>query len=137
MSNVISEETAQEQVEGLIEFYDIDISIMPENVQRAVQASIGKIRKAIMAGILEIEIDPETITIRQTLTRPPKGFPGPITYKELTGKAKIGIKDDSGDYGKMYNFLAAVCGEPVGVILNLRGKDLSLAEALGAVFLQV
>ena len=59
MSNVISEETAQEQVDGLIDFYDIDISIMPENVQRAVQASIGKIKKAIMAGILEIEIDPD------------------------------------------------------------------------------
>jgi len=137
IGNRLSAETAGEQIDGLIKFYDIDVGEMPENVQRAVTSSLAKIKKAVMAGRVEIELDAETITIRQHLSRPPKGFPGPIVYKEITGRCKIGIKDDSGDYGKMYNFLGAVCGEGVGVIQNLRGKDLSLAEALGAVFLQV
>lgn len=137
MAAVISEETATEQIDALIEYYDIDVKSMPENLQRAIESSLQKIKRSVMAGQLEIDISDEMIKITQTLTRPPKGFAGPLVYKEVTGQAKIGIKDDSGDYGKMYNFLGALTGEGIGVIQRLRGRDLSLAEALGALFLQV
>jgi hypothetical protein len=135
--SVISDETASEQIDAFLDYYDIDPETLPEKVGDAIVSSLAKIKRAIMAGQLEIVVDTETITITQNLTKPPKGFPGPVVYREITGQAKIGIKDDSGDYGKMYAFLGALCGEGIGVIQKLKGKDLSLAEALGCCFLQV
>ena len=134
---VISDETAREQLKQFIDYYDIDLGDMPENVKRAVEASLAKIRRAIMTGQIEISFENDTVTVKQHLAKPLKGFDGPIVYQEITGRAKIGMKDDSGDYGKIYNFLAALSTESPNVIMSLKGKDLSLAEALGAIFLQV
>lgn len=133
----ISAQTAQENIDRFLKYYDIDLGDMPENVRRAVEASLAKIRRAIMNGQVEISFENDTITVKQHLAKPLEGFPGPVVYREVTGRAKIGIKDDSGDYGKMYNFLGALSAESPNVIMSLKGKDISLAEALGAVFLQV
>jgi hypothetical protein len=136
---VISEETAQGQIDKFLDCYDIDPDDMPDNLKAAVISSLKKIKKAIRKGRLEIEITDETVIISQYIDskKAPKGAPNPIVYKEVTGAAKIGIKDDSTDYGKMYSFLGALSGEGIRLFQNLSGKDLSLAESLGVVFLQV
>lgn len=136
MDQVISEERAQEILDQFTEYYDIDPETMPENLQRVIASSLAKIKKAIRDGRLEIETDGQSITVKQNLQKPPAGVASQLTYKEVTGAAKIGIKDDSTDYGKMYTFLGALTGDGVGVIQKLGGKDLSLAESLGVVFLQ-
>jgi hypothetical protein len=136
MDQVISEERAQEILDQFTEYYDIDPETMPENLQRVIASSLAKIKKAIRDGRLEIETDGQSITVKQNLQKPPAGVASQLTYKEVTGAAKIGIKDDSTDYGKIYTFLGALTGDGVGVIQKLGGKDLSLAESLGVVFLQ-
>ena len=135
--NMISEETARESLDQFLDYYEIDPDLLPEGVSDAIVSSLKKIEKAIQAGRLEIEVTDETIVIRQHLAKPPAGAPNPIVYKEVTGRAKVGIKSDSTDYGKMYAFLGALSGDGLSVIQSLKGKDLSLAESLGCVFLQV
>jgi len=137
MSNTISDEGSQEQIDALKDYYGIDIDDLPDSVKGAIESSFAKMKRAIMNGRLEIEVNEETILVHQTLQRPPAGAPNPLVYKEVSGSAKIAIKDDSTDHGKVYAFLGALSGEGAGVIQKLKGKDLSLAESLGCVFLQV
>lgn len=137
MSTMISEEVAQEQTDKLKTYYDIDVDDFPNDVKAALVASFRKMVRSIRAGRLEIEFAEETIIIRQHLEKPPDGAANPLVYKEVVGSAKDGISDDIGSHKKMYYFLGVLCGEGAVIIRKLKGKDLSLAEALGCVFLQV
>jgi len=134
---MISQEVAQEQIDKLKAYYDIDVDDFPNDVKAALVASFKKMARSIMAGRLEIEITEETIVIRQHLDKPPDGAANPLVYKEVVGSAKDGLDDDHGSHKKMYYFLGILCTEGAAVIRKLKGKDLSLAEALGCVFLQV
>ena len=135
--NQISEEVAAEQIEAFKKYYEIDIDDLTDNLKPVMVSSFQKLKRAIMSGRLEIEITEETILVKQHLKREVEGLPNPIVYKEVSGRAKMGIKDDSTDYGKMYGFLGALCGEGPALIQKLTGPDISLAESLGVVFLQI
>ena len=135
--NIISSDVADEQIEALKLYYDIDVDDLPDNVKGAIVSSFKKIKRAIMEGRLEIEVTDDTILVKQTLCKVPAGVPGTLAYKEVSGQSKVAIRDDSTDHGKMYAFMGALCGEGSKAILALKGKDLSLAESLGCVFLQV
>lgn len=137
MSNIISEEVAQEQIAGLKDYYDIEVDDFPNDVKAAVVASFKKIARAIRAGRLEITLTGEAIEIKQTLAKPPEGAPEKLVYKEVSGIAKDGLNDDHGAHKKMYYFLGVLSGDGATVIRKLTGKDLALAEALGCIFLQV
>ena len=133
----LSEETAQDILEQFIDYYEIDPADMSDDVGEAITTSLVKIRKAIQKGRIEINIDSETITIKQHLKKPHPGIENPLIYKEIVGTAKTPIKPDVSHYIKIYTFLGALSGEGLSNIQKLRGADLSLAESLGTVFLQV
>jgi hypothetical protein len=136
MDKDISEEVAQEHIDGFIEYYGISTDELPDNLSRAITSSLAKMKAAIRTGQLEIKITPETITIEQNLVKP-VGKIEKLIYKEVDGGSKVAMKEDGGDYSKTYQFLGALTGEGSAVITKLKGRDLSLAESLGVVFLQV
>jgi len=137
MINVISEEIANEQIESLKAYYDIEVDDFPKDVKAAVVSSFKKVRRAIMAGRLEIDTAGDDIVIKQTLAKPPEGSDGQIVYKEVSGVAKDGLNDDHSSHKKMYYFLGVLSGQGAQIIRKLKGPDLSVAEALGCIFLQV
>jgi len=137
MGAVLSQETAEEQVKYLLDYYDFDLDALPDNVKRVIGAALAQMKKCVINGRLEIEASGSTIAIKQHLKRAIPGVSNPIVYGEITGACKVAIGDGSGDYGKVYAFLGALSKEGLSAFLKLSGADLSLAEALGAFFLQV
>lgn len=142
MSEVkISAEMADEQLNLFFEYYDIDENeINDEDIKRGMISARNKLHRAIMQGRLEILEELDSLVIRQTIKRPPKGLTSnPIVYKELDGTAKIAMKDrkTADQYGKIYALLGKLSGEGIVVIQQLKGADLSVAEMLGVLFLTV
>jgi hypothetical protein len=132
----LSRETAAEQVRQLTAYYEFDIETLPAALRSAIESGLKNIEQGIMNGRLEVEVTPETCQVKQHLKRPIEGVPNPIVYREVSGRAKVGIRDDSTTYGKIYAFLGALSGDGAAVYQKMTGKDLSLAEALGSFFLQ-
>jgi hypothetical protein len=134
---VISRETAAAQIKQLLDYYEFDMETFPDALRNALTFAIKQIEGGIMRGRLEVESTADNCIVKQHLKSPVPGAPNPIVYKEVSGKAKIGIRDDSSNYGKIYAFLGALSTEGAAVFQSMKGKDLSLAEALGSLFLQV
>lgn len=134
---MISQENAAEQLRALLDYYEFELEDFTDNLQRVLQSALKQIERGIMAGRIEVVVSADNCEVKLNLKRPVAGAPNPIVFREISGNCKIGIREDSGDYGKMYSFLGALSGDGIGVIQSLKGKDLSLAEALGAFFLQV
>lgn len=137
MEDKISREVAQEQIDALVEFYGIYPEDMPEEAESLVKASLKAVHRAIQGCRLEIKITGKEISIEQHLDDPPKGLQNPLLYGKVDGNCKIGMKDKMSTYEKVYALLGALSGEGVGGIQKLSGKDLSLAESLGYIFLQI
>lgn len=132
-----SKEVADEQIDALVKFYRIFPDDMPGSVGKGVKASLAGLRRAVMDARLEIVVDGKNIKITQHVDDPQKGVPEKIIYGKIKGVHKIGMKEDDTLYEKIYIFLGALSGEGIPVIQDLEGIDLSLAESLGTVFLQV
>lgn len=138
--NVISEQIAQEQIDVLLDFYDIDFAdIEKKEAREAVESSCKRLKRAVRKGMIDIKTVDDTIEVIQNLSRPFKNFEGPIVYKEITGRAKVAMRDnaDTDHFGRIYALLGGMAGEGEAVIQKLRGKDMSVAECLGVLFLQV
>ena len=136
----ISEEVAKEQFEQFCEYYDFDAEdATAEDVRVALDAATARIIKAIMRGRLEVKDVDGDITVRQVLKHP-MGDVSELSYGVLTGKAKIAMekkKKQDDHHGKIYALLGSLSGLGEGAISSLRGADLSTAECVGMVFLQV
>ena len=144
MSHDITREIAEQQLEKLFEYYEIELEkqLKADNAEKA-QATADDIRdrltRAIMKGRLEICDDEESqyggLKIVQRLRRP-VGNVSQIVYGEVTGRARTAIKDvDKGSpHAKVYSLLGAISKEPVQVFMNIGGVDLTCAETLAAVF---
>ena len=135
--NVISEETAQETLDQFTAYYDMDIEGLPDALNTAMVFCLNQIKRAVEKGKLEIEITDDTIVVKQHLKKEIPRAPNPLVYKEVNASAKLAMKDDGTQYGRIYALLGALSGEGSAVILKLKGADMSLAESLGTVFLQV
>lgn len=133
----ISEEIAKEQLQKMLDYYELEVEELDEDIQSLITSSCRQVKKAIMAGLMDIEVSGNNCKVKQYLRFPLNGIPNPITYHELNGKCKAEIKDDLGDYQKIYTLLGVLSREGMSVIQLLQGKDLSRAEALASIFLQV
>jgi len=129
----LSEESAQEQLNQLLDYYEIDFDDIPTDQKNSFDMIGKKLVKFIRQGRLEIKIE-DGIQCIQTL----KNGSTVITYKELTGKAKtaMGTKSAEDGNGRIYALMGAL-SDGEAAIMQLKGPDLSLAECLGAVFLAV
>lgn len=128
----ISEEVAENEVQKLLDFYEIEIDDIDNN---GLKSSITSLKKAVRKGRLEIK---DEGIIVQTLKRH-KGEIGTLEYKELNGQAKKAMgrarPDDAN--GRLYELLGSLSGMGSKAISNLRGVDLSLAESIGVVLMLV
>ena len=130
---ILSEDSAQEQLNQLLDYYEIDFDDIPTEQAKAFQMIGKKLVKFIRQGRLEIKIE-DGIQCIQTL----RNGTTIIIYKELNGKAKtaMGTKSAEDGNGRIYALMGALSdGETM--ITELKGPDLSLVECLGAVFLAV
>jgi hypothetical protein len=140
---IISEELAEEQLELLFDYYDLDIDdysdieIDGSRPDVALKVSKKKLIKSIRKGRLEISSDSDNgLSVVQKLVGKYKDRTE-LKYKPLTGRAKTEQSKFKGDdhHGRMYAMLGVMCGQGASAILSLEGPDLSTAECLGGLFL--
>lgn len=145
MATIISEETAQEQLDFLLDYYDIDIEDTEGDgsLPIALKASCRKLKRAIKKGRIEIGEENNSLVVYQNLVKPIESKNGNaferIRYREVDGRSKTNMKghQDTDYHGRMYAFLGGLSGESSTFIEKLKGVDLSIAECLGSIFLQV
>lgn len=134
MEYKLSEKVARDQLQAMLDYYEIDIDDIEEkDVKRAVKAGYKRVIKAIRLGRLEISTEGD-IKITQTTRNGEK-----IVYREIDGKAKVAMagKEEKDYYGKSYAMMGSLSDLGESGITMLKGVDLSLAEVLGMIFLQV
>ncbi|MCP4745034.1 MAG: hypothetical protein GY874_02680 [Desulfobacteraceae bacterium] len=137
MEYKLSQESAQQQFALFTQYYELDPEHLPEEQEAAFNTAVGKILRAVRLGRVEIASE-DGIKVRQHL-RNPMGETSTIDYAELSGKAKIAMKSkkDTDYYGRMYALLGSLSGLGETAVTGLKSVDLSLAECLGVLFLQI
>lgn len=126
---ILSEESAAEQLELFMDYYDVDMNDIPTAQRDAVDIACRKVSKAIRRGKIEIR-NTDGLQVVQMVKETE------LVYGELTGRAKIAMGDKT-DYGKIYALLGSLSGAGETAIQKLKGADLSIAECIGMLFLQV
>ena len=121
---ILSEESAKEQLDYFLEYYDIDISVLNGDQADAVKASADKLIRAIRAGLLEISSEAEIV---QRL-KSPAGDVKSLTYGELTGNSKLALKNkaQTDNYGRMYALLGSPCIDNIHCFIVLDPIEWSL-----------
>ena len=137
---VLSEEAAEEQLELFCDYYGINLDDEDDKEIRRANASVKKkIIRSIRRGLVEFKEEEDTFNVYQNLIKPLQGITSPIKYKEPTGHSKIAMKESENTdyYGKMYNLLGGMSGEGKKPFLKMKGQDLSIAESLALLFLDI
>lgn len=116
------------------DFYDFDQDDTPESQSQAVEVSLNRIKKAIRKGKLEFTDSDGVVKITQHLKNSTT-----LIYGEISGRSKLAMKNksDTDNYGKIYSLCGSLTGIGEAGIAKLKGADLSIAECVGALFLQV
>lgn len=125
----LSEESAQEQLDLLFNFYDVDLSIMDEE-DKLKNSIERKLIKAIRLGRLEVENNSEGFFVKQNLRDGTQ-----FIYRELTGMAKVQMDRFKGQHEKLYGLLGMLSKKPIEQIQKISGFDLTVAEYLALIFL--
>jgi len=148
-TTIISKENSEKQLESLFDWYDINLDDYkddPEESEGAIFVKAkAKIKRAIESGLVEIREEQDgqgdpTLKVYQKLTKKyAKMEKDTICYAEVSGRSKAAIRTNKkqGDFSRMYQFLGALSGEGESLFLRMKGRDNSIAECLGFVFLQV
>ena len=131
----LSEESAKDQLQVFYDHYDIDLDSLPEDGKANLKLATDRLVRAIRTGHLEFMKDG---TIKQIL-RSPLGECPEIIYGELSGNNKLAMKSKATTdlYGRIYALLGSLSGLGETAITKLKGADLSIAESVGILFLQV
>lgn len=136
----LSEESARAELQKFYDYYEIEIDELDKESEdseikvgnQALKKLQTKLLKAIMKGKLEFEDNEKGFFIIQNLRNGQK-----LTYKEIDGQAKteMGKKREKDYNGQCYALLGYLCGGGEYVIKQLKGPELSLAEAIGTTLL--
>lgn len=135
----ISAEVARQQLSIMLDYYEIDgESFLDENQSNIFSQTCERLKKAIMKGRLSIT-SKDGIEVKQHLKNSYAGEVKILDYAEIAGKHKtsMGKHKDTDHYGRMYALLGSLTGMGDAAIRSLKGPDLSTAECLGFLFLQV
>jgi len=134
----ISEKVAKDQFKVFVDYYDLDLTLIPASARESVDSAIDRIMKAITKGRLEIRESESGVELVQTF-KFPMGEKSSMVYGVLTGKTKVSLKTKSEQdpFGRMYALAGSLTGIGDDGIMALKGPDLSLAECIGCLFLQV
>ncbi len=133
----ISEESAGETFQGILDFYDIDFEdIVNDQGKEGAQTLRNKFIRAIQKGKVETNQSDD----------PDKGFQiiqnlstgQIIAYNEYNAKAAEESDKGKGVSSAQYRLLGSLSGKGVDFIKNnkvFRGPDLKLAEYIAVIFL--
>ena len=97
----------------------------------------NRLKRAIRNGDIEVIDEDGTPIIYQNLKKPPKSVAKRIRYKELDGNCRAGVKDADNSNMRNQMLIAALIGEDTSIILQFKGKDLSIAEYIASFFMTV
>lgn len=133
-NDILSEEVAEDQVQLFFDYYDLDIDDISEEQARVFEMSLSRIKKAVRKGKLEFAEIGGVVKITQHLKNDTT-----LIYDEISGRSKLAMKNkaDTDNYGKIYSLCGSLTGIGESGISKLKGADMSLAECIGALFLQV
>lgn len=135
----ISQEAAMDQVMNFLERFDIDIeAIDDKKAKSGIESTLNKMVSYVRLGLIEFIEKDGHLTITQHLSQP-KGSVTNLEYTEIAGKHKIQMdgKEETERYQMMYSLTGSLSGIGYDGIIKLEGKDLSVVEVLGAIFLQI
>lgn len=135
----LSQDAALAQMQIFLDYYDIAPDELENQAQReAVESAVNRIVRGIRKGQVEISDGKDgDISVIQHLKYPP-GEVKEIQYSVLKGihKSQMDNKKMDQNYGKIHTLIGALSGLGESAIRNLKAVDLSIAESLGALFLQ-
>ena len=132
---VISEESANAQIIELLSYYDIDIDKIGETSEKGaegLETILNNLSRYIQRGKVEIDRDAAgKLVVKQHVANGQV-----LTYGEISAKSKIAMDrfGQNETYRRIYCMLGVLCGLGSDVIEKLGPSDLSIAEAIGAVF---
>ncbi len=130
--NQISEEVAQDQLDILTGFYDVDLDDAADGTKKIARK---RLLRAIRQGRLTITAQ-DGLKVTQVLQNPP-GDISEIDYRIIKGLDRARMEKIAGDnaYERMYALagMASTLGDKA--IKSLYGADLAVVEGLSVVFL--
>lgn len=134
----LSQESAEALVGKIIAFYGLNVDTLDADMRESTEATFNKLADFARLGMLDIKSESPFVIVQNLLDADGKTVET-IEYAELQGKHKVAMGSvDRGDtYGRSYALLGSMSGLGDTAIQKLKGKNLSLAECLGLVFLLV
>lgn len=130
----LSEEAARDQMQKLLDSYDIDGSDLAiENGPEWVATVINRLVRAIRAGHVEILDNGE---VQHNLVWP-KGETTSIVYRRVTGYAMKERDKAKGGFEKDCAFMGALGNVPASALMKLDPVDISIFQRLGQLFIVV
>ena len=130
----IGEKAAHEALMSWLNYYDIDVdSIEDKNTKQNTETVFNKIIRFIRSEKIHIKVE-DGVVVTQNLQSKQT-----LVYKGVTAENKISMDgyDEKDHYKRMYALLGSLSGVGKSAILDLQGQDMSAAECIGFVFLQV
>jgi len=139
MTDLLSLEVAQNQIDVFFSHYKYDITIASDEQQDALNEILPKLVSGIRRGSLEITKEGSELKMIQNLEEEYDKLSGEtsITYKELTAKILRLIPDPSekaNHYVRTFSLVQGLTGLSKNQIDQFTLGDLTLVKALGAVF---
>ena len=137
---LISEESAKEQLDILMDYYDIDKDDLEnEEGPEAVQTLMNGLVRAIKNGRLEIKVDSE---LKLVVTQHLKHAPGDIDtvdYNIVGQKARLAMDrvKSTKEQERMCAFMGSLSGLGVQGVSSLVGKDMGTMNRLATLFSMV
>jgi hypothetical protein len=129
----ISDKVATEQLIKLLSYYDIDIdNIEDKKLQQLMESVFNKTVQFIRMGKLEIKIENGVQIIQNTKN-------DKIIYTGIRAENKISMDayEEKETHKRIYAVLGSLSGLGENAILKLEEQDMSCAECVGFIFLQV
>ena len=137
---IISEDSAKEQLEILMEYYDIDKDdIEIEEGPEAVQTLMNGLVRAIRKGRLQIKVDSDRkLLVTQHLKHAP-GDIDTIDYSIVGQKARLAMDrvKSTKEQERMCAFMGSLSGLGVQGVSSLVGADMGTMNRLATLFSMV
>jgi len=127
----LSEESAEEQVRELLDFYEIDPPEINSDIN-PVEEQLDELMKAYRRGEIENKHDETSgFCVIQHLKNGKV-----LTYRELKGKDRIAFEgySENKHISKIHSILGKLCGYGEDAIEKLNGRDWRNARAIALVF---
>lgn len=137
---LISKETAEEQLDAWLDYYNLDPERLSDDETEAADAICQRLIIYTRQGKLTFNDDGScSHNLKQK-----EGVKRQVTYKPLKGIAKTqdkrGKKNESPEAARVrriYSMMASLCNLPIKELLNFEAVDMSIVECVGFLLLIV